>query len=94
MIDGQLINDKSAPRGLLHLTMKRLAEDWDLFDVEDYPALVDVPLRLRLRLLSYIGLYGPTLDISALQALTQGSETLTYLAVSYTHLTLPTKRIV
>ncbi|KAK4561359.1 hypothetical protein LTR86_004676 [Recurvomyces mirabilis] len=79
MVDGQQINEKTEPRGLVHLTMKRLAEQWDLFDEEDYPALIEIPLRLRLRLLSYIGSYGPLADAATLQALTQGSEELTHL---------------
>lgn len=75
----RLLGGDDRPSGLLHLTMKRLAEQWNLLDEEDFPALVDVPLRLRLRLLSYIGYYGPPIDAAALQALTQGSDPLTRL---------------
>ncbi|KAK3676990.1 hypothetical protein LTR78_003195 [Recurvomyces mirabilis] len=95
MVDGQQINEKTEPRGLVHLTMKRLAEQWDLFDEEDYPALVEIPLRLRLRLLSYIGSYGPLIDAATLQALTQGSKELTYLDLASIagHGTLTMKRL-
>ncbi|KAK5108111.1 hypothetical protein LTR62_008765 [Meristemomyces frigidus] len=79
MVDDEDSNEITAPTGLLHLALKRLAEQWELFDPEDYPALVEIPLRLRLRVLSYIGFYGPTIDTAALQALTQGDEALTFL---------------
>ena len=62
------------PSSLTHLALKTIAESWDLFDEEDYPALAEIPLRLRLRLLSYIGFYGPSIDSGALSALLQGSE--------------------
>ncbi|KAF2770619.1 hypothetical protein EJ03DRAFT_381867 [Teratosphaeria nubilosa] len=72
-------NVRSRPHGLLHLTMKRLAEHWHEFDEEDYPALVDIPLRLRLTLLSYLGIYGPSIDITALQALLVRNEAISTL---------------
>lgn len=62
------------PLKLTHLALRRLAEQWDLLGEEDYPALVEIPLRLRLRLLSYIAFYGPVVDVTSLQALTQGPE--------------------
>ena len=65
-----------ATRTLTHITLKAIAESWDLFEEEDYPAFADIPLRLRLRILSYIGFYGPIVNASGLQALLQGAETL------------------
>ncbi|KAK0279709.1 hypothetical protein LTR91_014465 [Friedmanniomyces endolithicus] len=84
------------PCGLLHLTLKRLAEQWDLFDEVDFPALVDVPLRLRLRLLSYMGFYGPLIDTTDVQALTSGDEPITHLDLAGLagHGALTTKRLV
>ncbi|KAK5719417.1 hypothetical protein LTR15_007940 [Elasticomyces elasticus] len=81
LVDGML-DVAAEPSGLLHMALKRLAEQWDLFDEEDFPTLVDVPLRLRLRLLSYLGYYGPSIDSTVLQALTQGDEPLTHLDLS------------
>ncbi|KAK4542495.1 hypothetical protein LTR36_006747 [Oleoguttula mirabilis] len=75
----RMVGTDGAPPGLQHLTLKRLAEQWDLFDEEDFPALIEIPLRLRLRLLSYLGCYGPIIDAVALRALTQGDEPLTQL---------------
>lgn len=66
-------------RQLLHMTMKRVAEQWEMLDEADYPALLDIPLRLRLRLLPYLGFHGPPIDTAALQALTQGDEIVTCL---------------
>nr|POF22282.1 hypothetical protein CFP56_36367 [Quercus suber] len=67
--------DVGAGNGCLsQMTLKRVAQSWEMLDEDDYPALLDVPVRLRLRLLSYLGFYGPTIDIAALQALTQGSD--------------------
>ncbi|KAF2162852.1 hypothetical protein M409DRAFT_26707 [Zasmidium cellare ATCC 36951] len=66
--------DKAGPSNLLHLTLKTTALNWDLFDHEDLPALVDIPLRLRLRLLGYLAHYGPPIDLATLDALTQGNE--------------------
>jgi len=59
---------------LVHLSLKTAAEHWTLFDEEDLPALTELPLRLRLRLLSYLGFYGPAIDKKTLSALTTGSE--------------------
>ena len=70
------------PPRLVHLTLKRVAENWHLLDEEDYPALVDLPLRLRLRLLSYLGFFGPTIDVAALQALCDGHEQVEQLDLS------------
>nr|POF07098.1 hypothetical protein CFP56_31722 [Quercus suber] len=64
---------------LLQMTLKRVAQSWEMLDEDDYPALLDLPLRLRLRLLPYLGFYGPTIDIAAFQALTQGGETISSL---------------
>jgi hypothetical protein len=65
-----------ATHTLTHITLKAIAESWDLFEEEDYPAFAEVPLRLRLRILSYISFYGPIVDASGLQALLQGTERL------------------
>lgn len=75
----RLLGTDGSPPGLQHLTLKRLAEQWDLLDEDDLPALIDIPLRLRLRLLSYLGCYGPPIDAVALRALTQGDDPLVYL---------------
>ena len=61
---------------LEHYALKSTAEQWDLFDEDDWPALVDIPLRLRLLLVSYIGTYGPTIIPGTLQALTRGNESI------------------
>ncbi|KAK5682191.1 hypothetical protein LTS10_005316 [Elasticomyces elasticus] len=82
LLVGGTLDAAEEPSGLLHMALKRLAEQWDLFDEEDFPALLDVPLRLRLRLLSYLGYYGPSIDTTALQALTQGDDPLTHLDLS------------
>lgn len=64
-----------APPTLLHLALKTAATQWDLFEQEDLPVLAaELPLPLRLRLLSYLGYYGPTVDIDVLEALTSGSQ--------------------
>lgn len=75
----RMLGQEERPRGLLHLTLKRLAEQWDLLDEEDFPALGDIPLRLRLRLLSYLGVHGPPIDVTAFKALTQGADPLSIL---------------
>lgn len=62
------------PSSLFHLCLKTTAEQWMLFDDEDLPALADLPLRIRLRLLSYLGFYGPPIGIQVLEALTAGTE--------------------
>lgn len=67
-------NEGRMQRSLTHITLKTIAESWDLFDEDDYPTLIEIPLRLRLRLLSYIAFYGPPIDALGLQALLQGSE--------------------
>lgn len=66
-IDGQ-------PPRLGHLAFRTVAKLWDEFDEADYPALVEIPLPLRLRLLSYIVHYGPPITAAALEALLQGSD--------------------
>jgi len=75
----RMIGTGEKPFGLVHLTLKKLAEQWDFLDEEDFPALIDIPLRLRLKLLSYLGIYGPPIDAAGLRALTQGTELLTIL---------------
>lgn len=83
---------------LMHYTLKTLATQWDLLDEEDYPALAELPLQMRLQLLSYLCVYGPGVDLEAFDGLTQGSDKVTYLDLSglvgHSTLTLPrlTKR--
>lgn len=67
------------PSSLSHLALKTIAQLWDAFDEEDYPSLAEIPLRLRLRLLSYIVFYGPPISAPALKALLQGSDGVTHL---------------
>jgi hypothetical protein len=65
---------------LLHLALKTAAEQWELFDEDDLPALAaELPLRLRTRLLSYIGFYGPAISLSMLETILGGDELVTYL---------------
>lgn len=71
-LDEQSVDGK--PSRLSHLALKRTATLWDAFDEDDYPALAEIPLRLRLRLLSYIVFYGPPITPPALRALLQGSD--------------------
>ncbi len=66
--------DLEAVHSLTHFALKSVAESWHLFDEEDYPALAEIPLRLRLRVISYIGFYGAPLDVQALDALLTGVE--------------------
>jgi hypothetical protein len=64
----------------LHLALKTAAEQWELFDEEDLPALAaELPLRLRTRLLSYVGFYGPAISTDVLEALLGGDDAVTYL---------------
>ena len=67
------------PSSLIHITLKTIAKSWDSIEEEDYPALPEIPLRLRLKLISYIDFYGPPLDLGELQALLQGSEDIQHL---------------
>ena len=76
-VDGGSIDGK--PSSLSHLALKTVASLWDAFDEDDYPALAEIPLRLRLRLLSYIVHYGPPIDAAALRALLQGSDGVSHL---------------
>ncbi|EME84870.1 uncharacterized protein MYCFIDRAFT_82942 [Pseudocercospora fijiensis CIRAD86] len=62
------------PPSLLHLALKSAAESWHRFDAEDLPMLAEIPLPLRLRLLNYIGFYGPSIDINVLDALTKDRD--------------------
>lgn len=67
------------PPSLMHFALKTAAEQWHLFDEEDLHMLAELPLQLRLKLISYLGFYGPSIDIVTLDALTSGSETVSYL---------------
>ncbi|KXT04228.1 hypothetical protein AC578_89 [Pseudocercospora eumusae] len=62
------------PPSLLHLALKCATESWHLFDAEDLPMLAEMPLPLRLRLLSYLGFYGPSIDINVVDALTKDRD--------------------
>jgi hypothetical protein len=83
---------------LMHYTLKTVVMQWDMLDEEDYPALAELTLRLRLQVLSYMCVHGPAISIEAFEALTQGSEKITHLDLSglvgHSTLTLPrlTKR--
>ena len=68
-----------SPFSLMHLALKATAQLWEMVDEEDLPALVEVPLQLRLRLISYISYYGPAIDAYTLDALTKGGGLVTYL---------------
>ena len=59
---------------LSHMASKVLARLSCTFDNHDYAALGVIPLRLRLDLLSYIGIYRPSLPHAAFKALLQGHE--------------------
>ncbi|EMC94068.1 hypothetical protein BAUCODRAFT_26279 [Baudoinia panamericana UAMH 10762] len=69
-LNGPAIDER--PPRLLHLALQRLAEQWEMFDSEDYVALAELSLQLRLRLLSYLAYFGPPIDVNALDALTHG----------------------
>ena len=83
---------------LMHYTLKTVVQQWNMLDEEDYPALAELTLRLRLQLLSYMCVHGPTIGIEAFEALTQGWEKIPHLDLSglvgHNTLTLPrlTKR--
>jgi len=83
---------------LLHYALKTVVAEWDMLDEEDYPALAEFPLQSRLQLLSYMCVHGPGISIEGFEALTQGSDKVTYLDLSglvgHGMLTLPrlTKR--
>ncbi|KXT11342.1 hypothetical protein AC579_9462 [Pseudocercospora musae] len=62
------------PPSLLHLALKSAAESWHLFNAEDLPMLTEMPLSLRVRLLGYLGFYGPSIDIYVLDALTKDQD--------------------
>lgn len=65
----------NGPPSLLHLALKTASSQWDLFEDDDLPVLAaELPLPLRTRLLTYLGFYGPSVDINVLEALTSGSE--------------------
>lgn len=93
--DETTTNSTGSPT-LLHLALKAASQNWDLFDHDDLPDLVDIPLRLRLRLLSYLGYYGPPIDVAVLDALTQSNEPVTHLDLAglFGHGSLTLHRIV
>jgi hypothetical protein len=78
--------------------LKTVVMQWEMLDEEDYPALAEFPLQLRLQLLSYMCVHGPGIGMEAFEALTQGSDKVTHLDLSglvgHGTLTLPrlTKR--
>jgi hypothetical protein len=68
------------PPSLLHLALKTAAKQWELFEMEDLPVLAtEIPLPLRLRLISYLAFYGPIMEPNVLDALTQGGEHIIHL---------------
>ncbi|KAK3051579.1 hypothetical protein LTR09_007234 [Extremus antarcticus] len=85
----------SRPSSLLHLSLKAIAESWFLFDDDDYHAFAEVPMRLRLKLLSYISFYGSALTLRQLEAVLQGSENITSLDLAGLtgHLNLTLKKL-
>ena len=74
-----IAEELNCPPSLMHFALRTAAEHWHLFDEEDLPMLAELPLQLRLKLISYLGFYGPSIDIAALEALTSGSETVSCL---------------
>lgn len=76
------VDGSTRPLSLMHFALKTAAEQWHLFDDEDLPMLAELPLALRQKLISYLGFYGPTINLAALDALTSGSERLLYLDVA------------
>jgi len=80
-----LENDYERKQGagsLLHYALKTVVMQWEMLDEDDYPALAEFPLQLRLQLLSYMCVHGPGISIEAFEALTQGSDKVTYLDLS------------
>jgi hypothetical protein len=73
------VTESDGAQPLAHIALKAIAQSWDLFDEEDYPALAEIPLRLRLRLISYIDFYGPITDAVGIDTLLQGTEKLEHL---------------
>ncbi|OQN95907.1 hypothetical protein B0A48_17744 [Cryoendolithus antarcticus] len=55
--------------------LRRIAERWSMLDEDDYPALQEFSLRMRLALLAQIVCYGPPLTLSGLKAMTDGDDT-------------------
>lgn len=74
LLDKHRDENESTVPSLLHQSLKATAESWHLFDTEDFPALVEISLRLRLQLLSYISFYGSPISIYELEAILQGDE--------------------
>ena len=75
----EAVDGRVGARRLTHIALKAIAESWELFDDEDYPILADIPLRLRLRLISYLCFYGPATNAGGIEALLQGTEILNHL---------------
>ena len=96
--DSLIDQKRGGVASLMHYTLKTVVQQWNLLDEEDYPSLSELTLRLRLQLLSYMCVHGPTISIEAFEALTQGSERIAHLDLSglvgHGTLTLPrlTKR--
>ncbi|KAF2720224.1 hypothetical protein K431DRAFT_227083 [Polychaeton citri CBS 116435] len=70
---------ENGPASLRHTALRATAIHWDLFDEDDYPLLTDLPISLRLDLLSYIAHYGPQIDTTTVEALIAGTEALSFL---------------
>jgi hypothetical protein len=97
-IESATDQDSRGVASLMHYTLKTVVTQWDMLDEQDYPALAELTLRLRLQLMSYMCVFGPVISIEAFEALTQGSEKIPHLDLSglvgHNTLTLPrlTKR--
>jgi len=85
--------EERRPPSLLHLALRTAAQCWELFDDDDLSALSELPIQLRVRLLSYLGYYGPPVGGVTLDALTCGADGVTLLdlggLVGHNTLSLP-----
>lgn len=72
----ELQSNLPGSHSLRHFALKATAESWSLMGDGELLAFSDIPMHLRLILLTYIGYYGPSegLDIASLEALVQGGE--------------------
>lgn len=86
-------DQQSGAGSLIHYALKSVVTQWVMLDEEDYPALAEFTLQLRLQLLSYMCVYGPAITVEAFEALTQGSDKISQLDLSglvgHATLTLP-----
>ncbi|KAK6430893.1 hypothetical protein LTR95_012947 [Oleoguttula sp. CCFEE 5521] len=66
--------EKQGTSSLKETAVRSIAERWSMLDEDDYPALQELSLRMRLALLAQIVCYGPPITIGALRALTNGED--------------------